>query len=102
MQISPLAASTEEDYSSVNLNLHLVKSEHGGQYNTRFTTAMDTGDVASGDNEENILKPSHFISFIIKVETHNRTYFTWQVYKVAYNTGYHYMILNTLFAVHNR
>ena len=48
---------------------------------------MDTGDVASGDNEENILKPSHFISFIIKVKTNNRTYFTWQVYKVAIILG---------------
>ena len=76
---SPAATSTEAAHSSVNLNLHLVKSEHGGQYNTRFTAAIDISDVASGDNIENISKPSHFISFIIKVETRNKTYFIWQV-----------------------
>ena len=76
---SPLATSTKPDYSSVNLNLHLVKSEHGGQYNARFTTIMDISDVASGNSVENISKPSHFISFIIKVETRNKTYFIWQV-----------------------
>ena len=79
MYTSPLATSTEADHLSVNLNLHLVKSEYGGQYNARFTTAIDISDVASGDNIKNISKPSHFISFIIKVETHNGTYFIWQV-----------------------